>query len=344
MRNLTYKSYSFPPGLIFIIGDNGQGKTNLVEAIYLLSALRSFRTSKVRELIKWGQSHLIIRGEFLPSYDSITVTVENIKKIKVNNKDISDIGSHFSRFPMILFTPQSLELIKGGPERRRRLLDRTLYQLIPGYVKLHSSYKSVLKSINLLLKKGETRQNKFYPYIGLLVQKSIELAEYRVELIDKLSIEVNQSFKELGGEGDVILKYITNTISNEQKYIEKINTQIMNKNSYITIGPQYDDINILLNGHKAKNYASQGQIRLLVISFILSQFEILSKKGIKPIVLLDDVLSELDEKRLDKMLSTWNLRNSQIFITGTKMPEIKTKNVSIYNVSNGVLTPVSQCV
>lgn len=336
-RNYQGLKMKLNEGLNILVGENAQGKTNIVESIYYISSMKSHRTSRDRELIKWGKSRGYIKAVVskLPGDYTLEFLIdsEEKKSVKINgvrlNKNSDVIGSVNS----VIFSPEDLRLVKEGPSLRRRFIDNELNQIRPKYRYALSQYNQCLLQRNNLLKSIKSSpsikttievfseqladygsfimevRNDFIKKLGLiskLIHRKITNGKEELEIAYQSSIDECGDRKEIK---NVLLK----------KYIENVEEDALR--GFTGIGPHRDDIIIKINGMDARIYGSQGQQRTAALSLKLSELDIIkSEVGEYPILLLDDVLSELDVKRQSFLLDA--LKEVQTIITCTSLNDI----------------------
>ncbi|CCJ34078.1 DNA replication/repair protein RecF [Caloramator australicus] len=347
-RNYLNLKIEFLKGLNVLYGQNAQGKTNVLEAINFISTLKSHRTSKDRELIKWGKSKAYIKANLNKSLGDFTVEVliseMSKKEAKLNGIKLSRASEVIGNANTVIFSPEDLRLLKDGPDIRRRFIDNELNQIKPRYNYYLSLYNKVLLERNNLIKKGIDK--------SLLDVYDQQLAEYgsflifnRIEFIKKLSIICKLLHRKItNGNEELVIKYKGDIIDGELKSIkERLYSLYKNsieediKKGYTSKGPQRDDIEVFINGVDAKHYASQGQQRTAALSLKLSEIEIIKgETGEYPILLLDDVMSELDLQRQKYLLDS--LMDVQIILTITSLNDLEKFSINrkrIFEVSNG---------
>ncbi len=330
-RNIEKCDISFSEGINLLHGKNAQGKTNALEGIYIFSRGRSFRTSDERELIKNGKSGFRISIEYNDASGdgSLEYAVHERERIrKKNGYKIGRVTEMIGSFKTVLFSPDDLRIIKGAPDERRSFVNIAASQCFPSYIKIYSDYKKALENRNCILKNAKTG---YFFDRGELVSWSQTLAEYasfiykyRKEYLKKLEIYASDIQKEISdGKEELSLVYKSG-ISDELDSREKI------KNEYIKLlssdtdrecaagmtlhGVHRDDIEININGENSRSFASQGQQRSAVLSLKLAEGEVNRDIcGEYPVYLLDDVLSELDDKRKKFVIN--GIKNKQVIIT-----------------------------
>jgi len=351
----NYLRQTMEPGFLFniITGKNAQGKTNILESIYLCCTGKSFRTSREREMINWNSEFSLIRCLFEAGGREMDVKVlmtPGQKKIKVN-------GSTVRGYPVgwpgvVLFTPGDIVIVKGSPQERRRFLDSEIGPFYSQYWYYFSRYQRVLSQRNNLLREIRDKRIKtesLQVWNEQFSRYGSKIIFMRLILLKKVNPVVQELYCELtGGEEKVNIRYLSslkiNHLSTEQEiYSQFIDGLSRIKNLEIEraqslIGPHRDDLAFLINGNDARVYGSQGQQRTIVLALKIAQIQMWNNEtGEYPILLLDDVLFELDSFRqnalLDKVGGT-----AQTFITLTKPEDINiggNSNKRLFTVNGG---------
>lgn len=330
---LNYRNYEnlrmdFSAGTNILYGDNAQGKTNILESIYMGCTTRSHRGSKDRDIIRFGQeeSHIklqVIR-DGVPCRIDMHLKKNKAKGVAVNGIPIKKASELFGIVNVIFFSPEDLNLIKSGPAERRRFLDLELCQLNRLYVHSLLQYNKVVAQRNRLLKELE-----FSPSLGetlsvwdqQLVRYGKELIRYRFEFLEELNPVIRKIHFHLSGKKEELsVLYEPNVTAEEfEETLNRSRPQELRQKMTLT-GPHRDDLNFMVNGTDIRKYGSQGQQRTAALSLKLAEIELV-KKIIRdePVLLLDDVLSELDGKRQEHLLS--EISNIQTLITCTGLDE-----------------------
>ncbi len=356
-RNISKVSFNFDKNINIFIGNNAQGKTNILESIYFLAITKSHRTRNELNLIKNGELYTKISGTFKGDNDtthSLSILLnENGKKVTVDNIMQRKISNYLSRLNVIMFCPDDLEIVKGSPSIRRRFLNIELSQFRNDYVLLLKEYNQILKQRNEYLKqKNNAKFDRTYFNIitNKLIDKNIEIVKIRYDFINKINKELQKVFDNIADMGVLNIKY--KSFINEE-YLEKEDLKEFLLNKYNSIfmnellqkttllGCHKDDFKLYLNNLDVTEFCSQGQQRLSILSLKLSEIEVFIKeKKTKPIILLDDIFSELDDFKKNNIIKYFK-RDDQIFITTTDIKDLN-KNIkekaSIYIVNNGIFT------
>ncbi len=326
-RNFNNLNVSFDDVNI-IWGENAQGKTNLIEALYLFTGAKSFRGARDRELIKLGEdkSRLKLFFEDNGREQEAEIILEERRRLSVNGVNKKNTHELSEIFKAVVFSPAHLGMIKDGPRERRRFIDGALCQLKANYGKLLKEYERALQQRNSLLKdliKHPEMEDMLYIWNDNLAKSGAKIIYQRLKYIENLSPIVNDIFLGISKNKESIeLKYrgcaelIPDVGDIEKKLSEAFkDTKVQDiVNRTTTKGPHRDDIEVLINGSNARIYGSQGQQRSCVLALKLAEAALLKKMtGREPVALLDDVMSELDEGRQDYILN--NIESTQVFIT-----------------------------
>lgn len=337
-RNYTTLELSFDKGINIIYGKNAQGKTNLLEAIYVLALTKSHRSSIDNNLIKNNEDKSKIIGNFI--LDKISSKFEIIlekkeKRYYIDSDIIKKTSDYISKINIIIFYPEDLELIKGAPNTRRRYINLELSQLYSNYYKILNDYNKLLKMRNDYIKSMVSVKSIDYNYFNVLtnylIEKSIIIMRYRKKFIDKINEKCEKIFFNISKIHHFNIKY-ENSLEIQNYKEEDLKDIFINKFAQLKekeirykttlLGPHRDDFIFYIDNMNLKNYGSQGQQRLAVLSLKLSEVELFKKyKGKYPILLLDDVFSELDINKKNNLLF-YIKNNIQTIITTTDLTNI----------------------
>ncbi len=338
-RNYKQTNLSFSPNINIIYGNNGEGKTNLLESIYVLGLTKSYKSSSTDHLINKKFSFARLSGivEKNKIKTNLEIIMEPSKKyLKKDENKIGSISDYISEMNVIIFSPDDLELIKGSPLERRKYLDIQLSQINLKYFKLLNEYNKILKQRNELLKRySKTKiMNKEYFEIitESLVKRGFQIYQFRDNYIKNINKNIENIYYNITTIKDFKILYkpfISNESNEKSLFLKKYREQL--KSSYehelkigsTLIGPHRDDFDFRIKKNNLKYYGSQGQQRSAVLSLKLSEIPIFKKhKNSFPILLLDDVFSELDDLKKNNLLK-YIVNNLQIFITTTDLKSIK---------------------
>lgn len=344
-RNYSNEQFLFDNQTNVFYGNNAEGKTNAVEAIYLLTTTKSHRTNKNKELIKFNEKYLIAKLQIQKNQLNYEIEInisDNKTKYYLNKLEIKPIDL-YGKFNTILFSPEDLKIIKESPKYRRNFIDTEISKLNKIYLSNLSNYKIILEQRNSYLKKIKKDNLKNYNdlldiYNEQLYVVSKEIIEKREEFIIEINKILNDIHKELTGQNsDIIIKYnknieITQFFDIMRNCVEK--DIVLGTTSY---GIHKDDIEFFQNNINFRNFGSQGQIRTIAICLKLAQIKLIEKyTNDTPILLLDDVLSELDRNRQTFLLNS--IKNIQTIITCTGVEEFLDNNFKInklFKIENG---------
>ena len=320
-RNIGRTVLKPGPRFNVVSGKNGSGKTNLVESIYLLGALRSFRTKKRVELIRKGAEAARVTGVFGQANAGMslemTIGTEG-RKIKVDGNASTPGGDHFGRLPMVLFHPGNMELVQGGPAQRRRFLDRALFQAHPAYPDIHRSYARALSNRNSLLRNRIGDRRAMDPFDRQLVELGGRIIEMRRGFVASMSEFFAEAVGRISGVNSGALEYRPKARRDdlERALADAIGTDMAR--GFTSVGPHADELYFEIDGLDARRFASQGQQRTAVLAAKLAETRALEgATGRIPLLLLDDVSSELDRERNTRLFEFLAGVGGQVFVTTT---------------------------
>ncbi|KXB36125.1 DNA replication and repair protein RecF [Aerococcus christensenii] len=355
-RNFREDKVEFSNKINVFIGKNAQGKTSLLEAIYMLSLARSHRTFKEKEVIRFQTDYAQISGEVFKNNrrTSLSLTLTKQGKIaKVNHLQKNKLSDYIGTFNVILFAPEDLNLVKGGPQERRLFIDRELSQLDLIYLRESNLYQKLLKQRNAYLKLLSKKEAKDRLYLEVLTEQlarsaaRVSLARY--DFIHRLEALAQPIHQQLANDNETLtLMYSGSVALQEEMDEEQVTELFLDKfksyeeqeiaNGVTAIGPQRDDIKLKINQKLVAQYGSQGQQRTTVLAIKLAEIEYI-KQLLKeyPILLLDDVLSELDYHRQTQLLHF--IENKvQTFLTTTSLKEVhvdQIENPRVFRIESG---------
>lgn len=353
-RNIENEKIEFSNGINVIHGENAQGKTNILEGIYLFARGKSFRAFKDRELVRFGSDESYLKLLYEKKNDEYELGVEipknGSKRFYKNKIKASKTSEIIGEFRAVLFCPSHLGIIKDSPAVRRRFLDVAISQLRPIYIKMLAKYNTVIEQRNTILK---LEPDKRAQYEGMLDVYSDELAslcadiaDMRIDYIKKLDYWVSVFFDEmLKGKEKPKITYETSARGNDFESRESLKNRYLSllkdnlereyRNGATLYGIHKDDLKIELNGKDARFYSSQGQSRSLALAMKMAEGEISREyTGEYPVFLFDDVLSELDEVRRSFILS--KIENRQVIMTSCEPLDYEElKNTNFIEISEG---------
>lgn len=342
-RNYEHEKLSFSTGTNLIYGNNAQGKTNILEAVYLFSHGRSHRTKQDSELIKFNAPFALEEINFFSHerdfVGQMVINRNGKKQIKINNIVIPKLSELLSYLNIVLFSPEDLSLIKGSPAARRKFMDSSISQLYPKYMASLISYQKNLNQKNALLKMlkrtGKKNDATLSAWNTALAHDAEIISDYREKFIALLAKFAKNIQAEISSE-NLELSYVPN-ISPEENIFQYLECRQAREIEYASslFGIQRDDISITVGGCNSRLFCSQGQQRTASLSMKIAQADFIHHiKNEYPVILLDDIMSELDKNRRNYL---WQkIKNKQVLITCTDIDNIPFHdNVKKFHVSDG---------
>ena len=353
-RNYSELSLDLSFGINIFIGDNGVGKTNILEAIYVLSLTKSNRYGTINDLIK--HDAITAKLNCLVDYDNYTKEYEVLineesKKVYINKQEIKKIANYISNFCVTTFMPNDIDIIRGTPSIRRNLLNIQIGQLYNNYLKYVNEYNSLLKIRNDYLKRLNINGNTDLRYLDIINQKMIEVSlkiyYFRYFYLEEINKIISQVYKKIANISNLKIEYANslnldsydeNLIKDKliSRYKKNLSKEIMQ--GMTLTGVHRDDLVFKIDGVDARIYASEGQQRLIVIAYKISELLLFKKiKKEYPVLLLDDVFSEIDLKKRNNIIKYFE-DDIQVIITTNDINDIDQKLVEkakIYLVKNG---------
>lgn len=343
-RNYEKESISFDPKINLFLGQNGQGKTNLLEAVYYLSCAGTFRGGKkTDELIKFDTDFFRLHGSLVRerNYEiDISANRQKKKQIKINNVTYKKTVDLFGILQVVLFSPDDLKIVKGSPIERRRYLDLSMSQYDKSYVYNLQKYQKVLLQRNSLIKEKQLRTDytnaldvwdeQLAMYGSILIKKRLDYLKKIVPLARKIHYELSQGKEKLNityqsSLGRVIDMSVDELNSLFLTTLEKNKKEEIKRGNSL-FGIQRDDLIFYLNDLPLRIYGSQGQMRSFILALKMAEAKLFIRDGQKPLMLLDDVLSELDDVRRSYLLNEIQNEQMQTIITAANM-EFKAGNL-----------------
>ena len=346
-RNYENAELEFSPLTNVIYGDNAQGKTNILEAVYLFAQGRSHRAKSDKELIRFRWSCARLGLDFSDSRRSYScemkISHNGRKSVSVNHVHIMKLSKLMSYLNVVMFSPEDLDIVKGSPSARRRFIDSCVSQIYPSYLSSLMDYNKTLAQKNSLLKLMRSKSKRTDPTLsvwnGQLAEEGSRIMRFRADFIELINATAAAIQSEISGE-TLALRYMP-SIKTESMTAEEIFEYLseregreadMGSSMY---GVQRDDIEIFVNGREAKLFGSQGQQRTAALSMKIAQSEYIKNiKGEYPVLLLDDIMSELDIHR--RMYLSERIRDKQVLITSTDTDLIdKNTDTRLFRIENG---------
>lgn len=356
IRNLKDVFLQLDKRTNIFVGDNGQGKTNLLEALYYLGTLSSPRTNISREIVHWGKESAYIQVKLIKEDRDLKLSLKlegSAKMARINDTPLEKITELVGKLNVVLFSPEDLQLVKGSPAGRRKFLDTEVSQVSSLYRHLLHKYKRIVKQRNNLLKElkreqADVDENMLTVWNEQLVKTGSEIIRKRLEVIDKLKILARLAQRRItGGNENLSLTYkqsFSPEFSSEEEIEVIFEENLANnrdkeiKRGYTLCGPHRDDLIFKINDINIRKYGSQGQQRTVALALKLAELEFMkSEVGEYPVLLLDDVFSELDFSRRSALMEVI-VDNIQTFITTTGEvidDLIEDRGGSIFSVEEG---------
>ena len=340
-RNYDEQEIKLQKNINVFYGENAQGKTNIIEAIFLCSMGKSFRAKQDKEMIKIDKENSIVEIEYkkIDRDAKIKIELNNRKSVYLNGIKIKRLSELLGNLHVVMFNPDDINVLKGGPQNRRKFLDIMISQLKPNYMHNLSLYVKTIEQRNNYLrqiKEEKKSENMLDIWDEELAKYAVIISNYRQEYMEKIKEKIKQIHTEItDNKENIEIEYLTEC-ENKENYINllKQRRKLDIIKGHTTKGIHRDDFMIYINGKKLNIYGSQGQHRTAMLSLKLSELNIVEDEiGEKPILLLDDFMSELDKKRRTHFLE--KIKDTQVIITCTDKIDIENKNILIYNVKDG---------
>lgn len=356
-RNYSHLTLALPGALHIFLGGNGQGKTNLLEAIYLIASGRSMRAGREEEMIAWGASEAQVTIEAVSlrgRYELHMVLTPRGKRAYVNGSWVRRVGELLEYLSAVLFVPDDLNLVKGGPEARRRFLDGQLVQALPAYREAFASFQRILRQRNALLEQiaqGEKSPAGLEVWDASFVEQAARVIHRRARAVETLSQLAAEAHRQVAGSKELTLRYRPYFAAEDEPApldLDVIRQRVAGsleearplelRRGTSLVGPQRDDLEMTLDGRSARRFASQGEQRTVVLACKIAELELMaSYLGEYPVLLLDDVLSELDPARQAAFVQV-AMGRTQTLVTSTEasgLPAILREQGLTYRVEAG---------
>ncbi len=340
-RNYEEQEILLKPNVNVFYGENAQGKTNIIEAIFMCSMGKSFRAKQDKEMVKLNSNNAVIEVKFEKKDrdGKIKIELSNKKVVFVNGIKIKKLSNLLGNLNVVMFNPDDINILKGGPQNRRRFLDIMISQLKPNYMHTLNLYSKTIEQRNNYLRqvKEEKKEEKMLDiWDEELSNYAVVISKYRKEFMNKINEKIRKIHSEITDNSENIeVEYITEC-NNKEEYLNllKQRRKLDIIKGFTTKGIHRDDFVIYINKKQLSIYGSQGQHRTAMLSLKLAEVGIVEDEiGEKPVLLLDDFMSELDKKRRNHFLE--KIEDTQVIITCTDKIDIENKNILIYNVKDG---------
>lgn len=355
-RNYDDLELDFNDNLNIIIGDNAQGKTNLLESIYVLAVTKSFLSINDKNLIKFNNKFSIVKGVLESKNNNVNLDIlfnENGKIVKINGKEVKKLSEYISIVNVVIFSVDNVRLFRDSPSSRRKYFNIQISQINRKYLKILNDYNIILRQRNEFLKIMNPNKKSDMDYLEIINNKYCELAieifKYRRKYVDDINRYLNDMFSYITNLNGLKLNYVSNIItsnsdSSKNEVLEKLQKNFNKELQYkmTLVGPNRDDFYFSLNNKNLSLFGSQGQIRSAVLALKFSEVKIFTNAvGDSPILLLDDIFSELDIKKRNNILKYLD-ENVQTIITTTDIENISDdirNKASVYKIKEGKLFP-----
>lgn len=349
-RNYDDLGLDLGPGLNIVEGPNAQGKTNLLEAIYLLSTTRLLRGQRDSEAIKEGSTRARVSALTADTDSKIEVVLERglKKKVQLNGLGLPRAADIMGRLPAVCISAVDMEIVRGEPADRRMFLDLDLSGLYPSYLRHFAAYKRALEQRNALLKDARERpvsSSAFEPWEVHLAEHGVAIRKFRMDYVGQLS-EVAQLRHFTMGEGERLT--MTYSLKDEGLDADSLLDELQRSRSHDIVrgstgtGPHRDDLSIMIDGKEARLFGSQGQQRTSVVSIKLASLDVLTQQlGAPPLLLMDDIFSDLDLRRRSLLVEIVIEHAGQALLTCTEAESAGERILSLaqrYSVRSGTVT------
>lgn len=347
-RNLFPFSIEPDEKMNVICGSNAQGKTNLLEALWLFTGAKSFRTKKDAELVNLNETKCRLNISFLANgcENTATVDIQNRRTAVLNEKRLNSASSLAGSFCAIVFSPDDLSLISGSPEKRRRFLDIAISQIYPKYLETLRRYTRALSQRNYLLKKiknGKGNIALLEPFEKELALSGSTIIRYRIRYLELAEEFITEIYKGISSFKESFRVQYLPVCKSEDLESKLILSRSDDLNTgFTSVGPHRDDLDFLIDELSVRNYGSQGQKRSVALALKLSEAEVLKKvTGEYPVALLDDVMSELDPERQNYVLN--HISKLQVFLTCCDPANVSNLlSGTVLKIENGKITNISK--
>lgn len=355
-KNIAEGLLEFSPKVNCLLGNNGMGKSNLLDAIYYLSFCKSFNGVHDSMLMRCGEDFTLVQATYdrrgVEEELSLGLSKGKRKSLKRKGKEYERLSQHIGSFPLVMVSPQDIDLIRGGSDERRRLMDMVISQSDHRYLDELIRYNRALEQRNKLLRDGVIDHGLY-----LAVEMSMERAagyinEARRQWVGELTVIFNNYYRAIAGDGEEVSLSYRSSLNDEGATMQSLLDSARRHDEivkYTSVGIHRDDIEMMLAGMPVRRTGSQGQCKTYTIALRLAQYEFLRKaSGLTPLLLLDDIFDKLDASRVERIMEVVARPTfGQIFITDTNrthLDEIMSRvggDYRIWSVENGVFTPIT---
>ena len=328
-KNYAESHFGFCPDINCILGDNGSGKTNLLDAIYYLSLTKSFFNAFDLQNIRFDTGFFGIKGSFFKDHETFMVTCKlhnsGKKEILLDDNIYEKMTDHIGMFPVVMIAPNDTDIVRGGSEIRRKFFDGVISQVDRPYLAELLKYNRALKRRNSLLKQfgdqGPIDPDLVGGYDRIIIDSGQIINERRQALVRQFNPVFNVCYESIAGRKEKVdIHYISDTPQEDFARKFRLNLSIDRQNRRTMMGIHKDEFEFTIDGNSLRKYGSQGQQKSFLIAMKLAQFELIRQEsGLKPILLLDDIFDKLDDKRITRLMNLVNRHNfGQLFITDAR--------------------------
>lgn len=344
-RNIKKQEFSFDKGMNIIYGQNAQGKTNILEALWCFTGAKSFRGAKDNELVRFNCEQAVLNLSFSDQQreQECTVKISKNRSAVLNGVEYPHASALAGKINCIVFSPNDLNIVKDGPVNRRRFLDTAICQLYPSYIGISKRYVKALEQRNSILKNIKFNPNMeefMVDFENELAETGSSIIKYRKAYLEKINNYLPEIYKGLSnGKEEISVSYETLAGENKEDFLYALKAS--RKEDMISfstsVGPHRDDIDIKINGIKARSFGSQGQKRSAALGLKLAESAVICEiTGKTPVALLDDVMSELDISRQNYILN--HIKDWQVFITCCDVANFENlRSGKVFYIENGCL-------
>ena len=358
-KNIAEARLEFSPKVNCFLGNNGMGKSNLLDAVYYLSFCKSFSGVHDSLLLKRGEEYSLVQGRYLrrdiEEELSLGFAKNKRKSLKRKGKEYQKLSAHIGSFPLVMVSPQDIDLIRGGSEERRRFMDMVISQSDHRYLDELIRYNRCLEQRNKLLRDGAADHGL---YLAVEITMSMA-AEYihnaRCQWVEHLTVMFDKYYRAIAGDNEAVHLSYRSSLNSEGVTMETLLDEARRHDEivkYTTVGPHRDDIEMDLSGMPMRRTGSQGQCKTYTIALRLAQYDFLHQAaGMKPLLLLDDIFDKLDASRVERIMEVVTQSSfGQIFITDTNrthLDEIMSRTGGDYRmwvVTDGCFEPIASTI
>lgn len=347
-RNYPRLDVEFAPGFHLLLGNNAQGKTNILEALYLLATLRSFRGVASAQMVRHGQAGFFVSGRAHQAGESEIKMYwsPQERKLTVNGRPVRKFSEFLGVFRAVVFCSEDIQLVKGPASRRRRFVDLILSQTHPTYLPLLQSYTRAVRSRNALLRQRRADPAALEAFTGQVVALGSELMEFRREILPVITPAATAAYQRISGGGEELRLEYQPSVRRDFLVELRQSESRDPRRAMTSVGPHRDEILLTLDGRGAAQFGSEGQKRSVVIALKMAQAEHLTTlHGTPPVLLIDDIMGELDRKRRAAflpLLRRVHQARSQVFMTCTEenWPSELGRELQRWEVRSGKVAPL----